>query len=148
MGVEPAAAGMYEGVGGDPEFRAALGFDELRFDSGICTLRWRPRAPWVNTAGTVFGGAIPAILDVVTGLAVLNADPRRPYAVPTVSVQVDYLRPLAVGHAYRVAGTPVRIGRQLAVVRGTIEDEDGALLVQSSVTVAIVLTGPGGRRRT
>ncbi len=130
------------GIAAHAELREALGYDDIRYADGQAEIIWRPGKPWVNSAGGVFGGVIPALIDLATGIAVLNADVGIPEAAPTVSMHIDYLRPLSMGHVYRVISRPLRVGRRLAVAEATILDEQGTLLVRASATLAIVRADP------
>lgn len=131
-------SGPILGISANANLREALGVEDIRFADGKVEIRWQPGEPWVNSAGGVFGGIIPALIDLATGLAILNADSRIPEAAPTVSMHIDYVRPLGVGSVYRVLGTPVRVGRRIAVADGEIFDESGRLMVRASATMAVV----------
>ena len=55
----------------------------------------------------------------------------------TVSMHIDYLRPLVIGADYVCTGEVLRIGGRLAVADARIVDAEGQLSVRGSATFAI-----------
>lgn len=116
----------------------ALHYRLVRIGGGRAEAEWRPSAPWVNMRGGVFGGAASALIDVVAGLAIASTAGEKIGHLPTVSMHVDYLRPLTVGQLHYVRGETLRVGRRLAVADALIVDEQDTLLVRGTVTMALV----------
>jgi uncharacterized protein (TIGR00369 family) len=116
---------------------AALGYRVVFTGDGKSEIEWIPRPPWVNYGGTVFGGIVSALVDTVTGLAVASACGSDIAHLPTVSMHVDYLRPLTLDVVHTVRGEALRIGRRLAVADAYVTDPSGDLLVRGSVTMSL-----------
>lgn len=70
------------------------------------------------------GGIIAAFADM-SGHSVVAAKLR--HAVPTIDLRIDYLR-MAAGPFLLATGTPVKIGRTIAVVDVKIRDEAARLV--------------------
>jgi uncharacterized protein (TIGR00369 family) len=119
------------------EISEMFGYRVVEMDDGRCIAEWTPVAPFVNTAGGVWGGAVAAIVDNVCATAILSAMDPRPQHLPTVSMHVDFLRPLAPGTTYRLVGQSLRIGGRLAVADTHIEDLSGELLARATCTFSI-----------
>ena len=94
--------------------------------SGVATLRLPFRDEFRREPGRpeYHGGIIAAFADM-TGHSVVAAKLR--HAVPTIDLRIDYLR-MAAGPFLLGIGTPVKIGRTIAVVDVQIKDEAGRLV--------------------
>jgi uncharacterized protein (TIGR00369 family) len=116
----------------------AVGYRVVQVGDGRSEVEWCPGPPWVNMGGGVFGGLVAAMVDVVTGLAVASASEPGTTHLPTVSMHVDYLRPLVVGATYIVRGEALRIGRRLAVADAFFTDAAGTLVVRGTATMTFL----------
>jgi uncharacterized protein (TIGR00369 family) len=114
-----------------------FGYRVVRFGGGRCVAEWTPAPPFVNMAGGVWGGAVSAIVDNICAMAVAAAIDPPPHHLPTVSMHVDFLRPLAVGETYLLHGHALRVGRRLAVADTHIRDAGGELLARATCTFTV-----------
>jgi uncharacterized protein (TIGR00369 family) len=119
------------------ELAELFGYRVVEFGGGRCVVDWTPVAPFVNAAGGVWGGALAAVVDNVCAMSVAAAIDPPPRHLPTVSMHVDYLRPLAVGTRYRLEGKALRVGGRLAVADTEIAGPDGDLLARATCTFSI-----------
>jgi uncharacterized protein (TIGR00369 family) len=88
-----------------------------------CRLPWRADLVGHPAIGSIFSGAVWALLDQTLGTACFEAvGPLR--AVATIDLRVDYLRPSRGGRALLALGECTRLTRQVAFARGTVHHED------------------------
>ena len=91
--------------------------------SARCRLPWRAELVGHPAVGSIFSGAVWALLDQTLGAACFEAvGPSR--AVATIDLRVDYLRPSRRGRALLALGECTRLTRQVAFARGTVHHED------------------------
>ncbi|MFE1317279.1 PaaI family thioesterase [Kitasatospora phosalacinea] len=110
---------------------AHLGLAISRAEKGHVELRWAPGAAILNRAGLVHGGYIATALDEACGLAASSAsEPATPFL--TMSLNVDYVRPLLAGEVYAVTGTVLQTSRTRTLVRAAVTDAAGRLCCQAS----------------
>ena len=114
-----------------------FGYHIVSFGDGRCVAEWAPGPPFVNSAGGVWGGAVSAVVDTICAMAVAAALDPPPRHLPTVSMHVDFLRPLAVGQTYRLDGHALRVGKRLAVADTHIMDSGEQLLARATCTFSI-----------
>lgn len=114
-----------------------FGYHVVSFGDGRCVAEWTPGPPFVNSAGGVWGGAVSAIVDNICAMAVAAAIDPPPRHLPTVSMHVDFLRPLAVGSTYILNGHALRVGRRLAVADTHITDAGENLLARATCTYSV-----------
>jgi len=108
-----------------------LGLTIDHAEKGHVELRWTPGAAILNRAGIVHGGYIATALDEACGLAASSAsEPSTPFL--TMSLNVDYLRPLLAGVVYTVTGEVLQASRTRTLVRATVTDAPGRLYCQAS----------------
>jgi len=123
-----------------PSYRALaelFGYRVVSFGEGRCVAEWTPGPPFVNSAGGVWGGAVSAVVDNICAMSVAAAIDPPPRHLPTVSMHVDFLRPLTVGHTYLLKGHSLRAGGRLGVADTHIVDAEGVLLARATCTFAI-----------
>ncbi len=113
-----------------------LGYKVEANDHGGSTGHWRPAPFMSNSQGRVHGGLVGTIIDDIAAIALRSADPTIATS-STVSMHIDYLRPLVIGADYICTGDVLRIGGRLAVADARIVDSDGQLSVRGSATFAI-----------
>lgn len=108
-----------------------LGLAIDRAEKGHVELRWTPGDAVLNRAGIVHGGYIATALDEACGLAAASAsEPATPFL--TMSLNVDYLRPVLAGDVYAVTGAVLQATRTRTLVRATVTDSLGRLCCQAS----------------
>jgi uncharacterized protein (TIGR00369 family) len=95
-----------------------------------------PTAKHLNPAGTVHGGYAATVLDMVTGIVVQTAlDVGESCA--TVDLNVQIIKPLALGKAVKAEGHLIRRTRNLAFTRGSLIDNNGDIYAHAQSTVMI-----------
>ena len=83
-----------------------------------------------NLIGTVHGGYAAAMLDSATGCAVYTTlEPGEQWT--TLSLSVDYTRPLKAGTTARCVANVVRAGRRVALADGEMLDGEGRLCARA-----------------
>ena len=109
----------------------------LRFaaaEKGRVEFAWTPGAGVLNRGGVVHGGYISAALDEAGGVAAISlSEPATPFL--TMSLNVDFLRPLLPGLSYAVVGTVLQSGRLRTLVHSTITDDLGRLCAQGTAAL-------------
>ena len=141
----PQAAAAETDPGGQPRterpsyrvISELFGYKVVHFGDGRCDAEWTPGPPFVNSAGNVWGGAVSAIVDNICAMAVAAAIDPPPRFLPTVSMHVDFLRPLTVGATYLLRGHALRAGKRLGVADTHVLDADGELLARATCTYSI-----------
>ena len=89
-----------------------------------------------NLIGSVHGGYAAAILDSAAGCAVFSSlGPGIQWT--TLSLSVDYVRPLAAGLAVRATGTVIRAGHTIALATASLSDAAGKLYARSNTTCMV-----------
>src|ERR1700712_3003655 len=71
--------------------------------------RWGPLDFMTNSLGRVHGGLVGSVVDDVAAFGLRVVDPTI-MSSATVSMHIDYLRPLSVGAEYTCTGEALRIG--------------------------------------
>ncbi len=113
-----------------------LGYEvELTADGGSRAL-WRPSPFMSNSLGQVHGGLVGTLVDDVAAMALRSADPLIRTS-PTVTMHIDYLRPLVLGGEYICTGDVLRMGGRLAVADVRVVDAAGVLCLRGSATFAV-----------
>ena len=102
----------------------------LSMQDGRSEATWTPTPDMANPVGNVHGGVVATIIDELTGAAVISSIPAE--SAPTVSMHVDFLRPIPIGATYRGIGEVVRVGRATAVADARIVDDGGAVLARGT----------------
>ncbi|MEV6108337.1 PaaI family thioesterase [Streptomyces sp. NPDC051940] len=111
-----------------------LGMSIAHVEKGRTELAWTPPETLLNRGGVVHGGFIATALDEVAGVAAISlSEPATPFL--TMSLNVDYLRPLHSGQSYTVVGAVQQSGRIRALVHSTISDDVGRLCAQATVSL-------------
>lgn len=108
-----------------------LGLEIGAAEKGRVEVHWTPGERQLNRGGVVHGGWIAAALDEVGGLAAVStSNPAVPHL--TMSLGVDYLRPLRAGVPYTVTGRVLQGGNTRVLIRVEITDPEGVLHAQAS----------------
>jgi acyl-CoA thioesterase len=106
-------------------FARLLGIELDEVGKGTATLGLNVRRELTQNHGVVHGGAIAALIDTATALAIISLlSPAE--KVTTVDLTVSYMRPLTIGRITARAKV-VRSGRRLFVASADLFDQDGKL---------------------
>ena len=127
--------------GGHPR---ALGFEFVDMEPGRGVLKLPYRADLAVDAesGILAGGAVTALLDHASGLAVLSGM-EAPGFTATLDLRIDYQRAAAPGKAVFAEAHCYKRTRSIAFVRAHAWDEDPAHPV-ATAQATFVLTEPDG----
>lgn len=117
-----------------------LGYELSLTETGSLA-HWTPAAFMSNSMGRVHGGLVGTIIDDVAAMALRSADPTILMS-PTISMHIDYLRPLVLGAPYLCHGKALRVGGRVGVADALIVDAEGELCVRGSGTFAITRRPP------
>ncbi|MFD5074838.1 PaaI family thioesterase [Streptomyces sp. NPDC058371] len=110
---------------------AHLGLEFSAVEKGRVKLIWTPTDAVRNPAGVVHGGYIATTFDEVCGVTAISiSNPCTPYL--TMSLNVDYLRPLWLGEPYSAVGRVQQSGATRTLVRAEITDAAGRLCAQAT----------------
>ncbi|MEU6660138.1 PaaI family thioesterase [Streptomyces sp. NPDC046821] len=111
-----------------------FGLRITRAGKGIVELSWTPGETLLNRGRVVHGGFIATTLDETCGVAVMSgSEPLTPYL--TMSLNVEYLRPVRAGATYTVIGRVLKPGRVRTLVRATVEDDTGRLCAEGTAAM-------------
>ncbi len=92
--------------------------------------------------GTLHGGAITALLDASSGIAVFNALPE-PVPIATLDLRIDYLRPAEPGRAVLSKATCYKLTRNVAFTRAVAYHDDPDDAIAHAVGTFMLSTKPG-----
>ena len=112
-----------------------LGYSVSLTETGSIA-KWVPTPFMSNSIGVVHGGLVGSVVDDVCAMALRAVDPKI-VASPTVSMHIDYLRPLVLGAEYTCRGEVLRLGGRLAVADVDVVDTEGVLCLRGSGTFAV-----------
>ena len=108
-----------------------LGLTLTAVEKGRVELLWTPDEKVLNRGGVVHGGYIATALDEACGLAATGASvPSTPYL--TMSLNLDYVRPLSAGATYTVIASVQRSGAIRTLTRAEVLDSAGRLCAQAT----------------
>ncbi|MFI0961263.1 PaaI family thioesterase [Streptomyces sp. NPDC021080] len=111
-----------------------LGMRITAVEKGRVELSWTPTAKVLNRSAAVHGGYIATALDEVCAIAVISmSEPSTPFV--TMSLNIDYLRPLLLGQTYTAVGTIQTSGRIRSLARAEISDGIGRLCAQATAAL-------------
>jgi len=106
-----------------------IGCDPQR---GRMTVAFEARRDFCNLMGSVQGGMLAAMLDLVMAFAVL-CTLEDGYVVPSLEMKTSFIAPARAG-TITGEGTLVRKGRSIAFMEGRLLDPQGNLLTTASAT--------------
>ncbi len=130
-------------------FVRLMGMRLLSCGGGKSTMRCRMRQRLENSAGTLHGGVMGALVDMSVATALRSVVPASS-GMTTVEYKVNLLKPVP-GGTVTAHGSVIRLGRTLAVGSAEIRNEDGEPVAFGSATFYIleprVPASSGGPRR-
>ena len=109
-----------------------LAADPLACDpaSGRITIAFEAKPEFCNLLGTVQGGMLAAMLDMVMSFSVLcTVGPG--HVVPTIDMNTHFLAPAKPGRIVG-EGAVVKKGRTITFMEGRLRDRDGRLLTTAT----------------
>jgi uncharacterized protein (TIGR00369 family) len=120
-----SSAADYEGL-----FNGPGRWKVVTMREGKAEASWSPTPDMANPIGNVHGGVVATIIDELTGAAVISMIEAE--SAPTVSMHVDFLRPIPIGATYTGVGEVIRLGRATAVADARIVDAAGEVLARGT----------------
>ena len=111
-----------------------LGADPLACDpvAGRITIAFEARPEFCNLLGTVQGGMLAAMLDLVMSFSALcTMGPG--WVVPTIDMNTHFLAPAKPGRIVG-EGAVVKKGRSIAFMEGRLRDGHGTLLTTATAS--------------
>jgi uncharacterized protein (TIGR00369 family) len=123
-----------------------LGADPLACDptAGRITIAFEAKPEFCNLLGTVQGGMLAAMLDLVMSFSVLCTMGGPGHVVPTVNMTTQFLTPAKPGRIVG-EGAVVKKGRSIAFMEGRLRDRDGRLLTTATASGQLMKWPPEGR---
>lgn len=118
---------------------ALLNFRPIEASVGHVIWEARPDERHFSSRGTVQGGYLAALLDSVTGGAILSHLEANVDHV-TVDLAVKMVRPVAAGAVLRAEGRSLNVSRRIGTAEATVHDEKGRLIGHGTATM--LLTRP------
>jgi uncharacterized protein (TIGR00369 family) len=101
---------------------------------GRVELTWTPTPAVTNPQGNVHGGYVAMVLDDACCMAGATlTDPFLPML--TLSLHIDYLRPVRPDTTYTVTGDIAHPGKRRMVANAAIQDPTGGLIAQATGSV-------------
>ena len=103
----------------------ALGMAVLSAGDGRAAMTMPYRADLVGdpASGVIFGGAVSALMDTCSGLAVF-VHPEAAVSMATLDLRIDYMRAAEPGQALRAQAHCFHVTKNVAFVRATAFDAD------------------------
>jgi len=109
--------------------------------AGRITIAFEARPEFCNLLGTVQGGMLAAMLDLVMSFSVLCTMGGPGYAVPTIDMHTHFLSPARAGRLVG-EGAVVRKGRSIAYMEGRLRDGQGNLLTTATASGQLIKWPP------
>lgn len=125
--------------------RTALeGLRDARFSDGRCRCAFPVGSEKTNRYGTLHGGCIATLVDVVSTAALVTQSDH-----PGVSVNIDvaYMSPGPAGEEVQVDATVVKVGANLAFMAVLITSKDGKVVAKGNHTKYLPRTNTSAPRR-
>jgi uncharacterized protein (TIGR00369 family) len=114
---------------------ALLGYRIVEAAGGRSRMEWTPTPELANPVGQVHGGYLGLIVDDVCGTAFASLLTEF-VLFPTVSMQLEFHRPIQIGETVDCRGTIVRIGRRFVVADAVVRGAEGKLRARGTATFA------------
>jgi uncharacterized protein (TIGR00369 family) len=100
---------------------------------GRITIWFEAKPEFCNLLGTVQGGMLAAMLDLVMSFATLCTMGGPGFVVPTIDMNTHFLSPARPGRIVG-EGTVVKKGRTITFMEGRLRDERGKLLTTATAS--------------
>ncbi len=113
-----------------------LGWKQTAEESGAIRGQFECREEFYNPTGTVAGGYLTAMLDIVTTSAVSSSLGPDDHARATLEIKVSFIRPAGAG-TLAAEGRVIHRGRSVAFAEGTLSSDDGAIVATATMTMRI-----------
>jgi uncharacterized protein (TIGR00369 family) len=112
-----------------------LGADPLACDpaAGRITIAFEAKPEFCNLLGSVQGGMLAAMLDLVMSFATLCTMGGPGFVVPTIDMNTHFLSPAKPGRIVG-EGAVVKKGRSIAFMEGRLRDGHGTLLTTATAS--------------
>jgi len=112
-----------------------LGYRIVEAFGGRSRMEWTPTPELTNPVGLVHGGYLGLIVDDLCGTAFASL--LTEFVVfPTVSMHLEFHRPIQIGETVECTGTVVRVGKRFIVVDAVVRGSDGRLRARGTATFA------------
>jgi len=124
-----------------------LGAKALACDpaTGRITIAFEAKPEFCNLLGTVQGGMLAAMLDLVMSFAALCTMGGPGWVVPTIDMTTHFLSPARPGPIVG-EGAVVKKGRTITFMEGRLRDRDGKLLT-TATSSGTLIKWPGERQQ-
>ncbi len=109
-----------------------LGFELLRFEGGLSTVRYLPLPEHLNIFGKVHGGVLMTLMDTTMAQAARSVQPD--HGAVTIEMKTSFFRPAEGGDAVRAEGKLLHRTRTLAFTEATIYDAAGQACAHATGT--------------
>ena len=132
---EAEALGRISRACADSPIANLLGAKPLACDPAVgrITMAFEARPDFCNLLGSVQGGMLTAMLDMVMSFSVLCAMGGPGYVVPTIDMNTHFLSPAKPGRIIG-EGAMVKKGRTIVFMEGRLRDGHGTLLTTATAT--------------
>lgn len=117
-----------------------LGYRIVESRAGRSRVEWTPTPACENPVGQVHGGFLGLIVDDVCGTAFASLLSEF-LTFPTISMQLEFHRPILIGETVECRGTVVRVGRRFVVADCVVVGAEGKLRARGTATFACDLEG-------
>lgn len=141
MSREGAFSDEMEGRAPLPPAARLLGRRVIEVDpaAGTIEVAFDARADFLNSAGTIQGGFLAAMLDSTCGPALRAVLGPGQYAL-TLELKVSFIRPARAGSLIG-RGRIIHRGRSIAFLEAELRNADGELVATATATARIVTPG-------
>ena len=119
-----------------PPCDQALGAIVLEAKPGEVFTRFDARQEFLNPFGTIHGGFLAAMMDVILGQA-LSTRLKPGKTFPTLELKISFIAPAKPGPLLG-QGRVVHLGNSIAFLEGRLFDEDEKLIATGSCTATLV----------
>ena len=129
-------------------YSRALGMavDDVGEGIAVMSMPWDESLVGDPVSGVIFGGAVSALMDTCSGLAVV-VHPQGGLGTATLDLRIDYMRPATPGQRLKAQAICHHVTRTVAFVRATTWDGDESRPVAtSSGAFTVQRPAPGAGR--
>lgn len=129
---------MAEGKLPPPPIAALMGFSVSEVAKGRVVFEVDPAEYHYNPGGVVHGGLAATLCDSAASCAIHSTLPAGVYST-TINLNVTFLRPVLVENGrLRCIGEVIYTGRRTATATARLEDSNGKLYAQATVTCMVI----------